>query len=110
MASSLNSYYLHVQRPSTCRCGLCELPYTFIGRTETLTEDFDYVAAATDTERFFADSRGPDWMTSQLNSSPTRKSRAEELFSLLTPERRIALYDIYRFDFEIFGYSVAKYM
>ena len=89
---------------------MCEFPYAFFGLTESIDSDLQHVLDVNHVTELFR--HGDSILASRVNPSQEegRASRALELFSTLTREQRRGIYDLYKYDFEIFGYSAVKYM
>ena len=92
------------------RCTLCEIPYDFIGRTETISEDVAHIIAENGLQRYFEDINNESFSQRVNPSQKEGFSRAKELFDLLTEEQKEGLYQLYKFDFDMLGYSHTEYM
>ena len=88
------------------RCAFCSLPYDFIGKIETFTEDLLYVF---DHARWKPGEKRPD-SNLQTNTTPKKKNRTVQYFSQLGSMDKIELYKMYELDFEMFGYSADMYL
>ena len=103
--------------PLSSRCALCQVPFDFYGHTETMTEDFGHVVRSKGLQRYFQGA--DDSITSRANPTLFRRRSEDErglttrgmrMFSTLTREQRQGIYELYKMDFEIFGYSRVLYM
>ena len=87
---------------------MCQIRYDVIGRTETISDDFGFIVAAKNLRTYF---EGGERLNSRINPSQAKgHSRAMEMFSQLTDDQKGGLYELYKLDFDIFGYSHKEYM
>ena len=79
----------------------CHLDYSFLGRYERFAEDSAFV---------LSQAKGPVTTIEHMNKSFNDRSKTLELFSQLTPDLVQRLYDMYRLDFEAFGYDTDGFL
>lgn len=92
--------------PLTSRCSYCEVSYDVIGHMETFDDDVRYIFSKTKIDKFFPRKK----YTKHLN--PTKRNKKDETlfyFKQLTQSQYNDLYDMYRMDFEAFGYDQNLY-
>ena len=84
------------------RCAPCQVGYDFLGKLETSDRDFDAMLSV----------NGLDELKPRLKHLNARNEShfAEQLFIQLERNQIMALYRIYRFDFELFGYNILNYI
>ena len=88
------------------RCAYCDIDYDVIGKVETFDEDFSYVVhVAGLRDALPASARGL-----RRNSVPHADGGTEEYFKQLSHGQKLALYSLFRIDFELFGYSPEPYI
>ena len=87
--------------PLISRCGHCSIPYTVVGKLETIQQDLFFIGRMV----------GVNFSSSATNPSSggNTSSLAMEYFSKLDKEVVKQLYSSYRMDFELFGYSPNGY-
>jgi len=80
------------------RCGYCDVDYEFIGKLESFEEDWTYI----NDEKSLNSLQNPFF----LHSNKKKKLNSTALyFSYLDKKVIQKLTDLYRVDFEMFGYS-----
>ncbi|XP_018324385.1 carbohydrate sulfotransferase 11-like [Agrilus planipennis] len=84
-------------------CTPCFFEFDVIAHVETLQEDADYLIKHAKLE----DVIKPQW---RHKSASQTKDEAKKYFSELSQSQIKDLYNIYRQDFEMFGYSVDEYL
>ena len=91
--------------PYVSRCAYCALSYDLIGKVETFGAD---VAGVLRRANISSAAIAPDLRT---NRRKANNLTGKEYFSrlLTTPQRR-SLFEMYRLDFEMFGYSASEYL
>ena len=93
-------------RPFHLRCGYCDIKYDLIGKMETFQEDMEAVFKARNITGYK--------LKKQLNvhksSGITQEQRIHKYFKTLTPELKMRLYQLYQFDFELFGYKAKHFL
>ena len=88
-------YWLH--------CHVCEMEYDVIGKMDTLEEDMAFIA---ETSGLASTNISLPW----ANRRAQGQQDSINYFRQLDLARTRRLYEIYRPDFEMFGYSVAPYL
>jgi len=89
--------------PMHVLCQPCRIPYDFVGHYETLSDDNRYVLAAIGIhDNGIHDDQAQFPQPATVNNS---SQRVAELFAQLTAAEFRRLVDIYRLDFDLFGYS-----
>ena len=89
-------------KPFISRCGYCDVPYQVIGRAETFEQDQRGIGR-------LARVSFPS-MESHTSSGGSTSQLAVSYFSSLQRHTVLQLYQLYRPDFELFGYSPDKYL
>ena len=88
--------------PYIARCKYCTIPYTVIGKMETMEQDLHFISKMAGVElkqvHMFKSSGGK---TSEL---------ARKYFKELSPGVVLELHNLYQIDFELFGYSVNPFL
>jgi hypothetical protein len=88
------------------QCDMCNIPYTIVGKLETMGEDTAYIMEKTNMS-------DPLAATPRLNPSGEAKSQAEvamRYFAELPREMLERLVETFRFEFEAFGYDFRPYL
>ncbi len=80
------------------------MDYKAIGKAETFDEDIKYIFAINRLD-FLYNKTVP-----RRHSIPHDKDRAKKYFSALSANQRRRLYEVYKLDFEMFGYDTLGYM
>ncbi|KAI9586778.1 hypothetical protein GQX74_002625 [Glossina fuscipes] len=88
---------------STRFCTPCLINFDIIMKFETLEEDQLYLIEKTGLKRVIA----PEWRN--MGKGKNTLELLLQFFSQLTRRELDGLYDYYRYDFELFDYSVASY-
>ena len=83
-------------RPFITRCGFCTIPYTVVGRLESIQQDLYYIGGMAGVQ-FGHYSSNP-------SSGGSSNQLAKKYFSELDKRTIRQLYEIYKVDFEMFGY------
>ena len=93
-ACRLNQHW----HPYITRCGYCSVPYTVVGRLETMSEDLYYIGQM---------SRGVKFKKVESNRSGggSTSRLAKTLFGQIDRGLVMRLYEFYKADFEMFGYT-----
>ena len=94
----LNVHWL----PFTPQCAFCNIDYTAVGRLETLQEDLLYIGQMAGVEL--------ELISSNPSSGGSTSSLAQKYLSSLDRRTVTRLYQLYRVDFEMFGYSPDLYL
>ncbi len=93
--------------PPGLRCAYCDLPYDIIGKMETFDDDVRYVLALTGLDQ---ELNLPDETNIRLNKASGDEDRTRRYFAQLDKDRKERLFQLYKYDFEMFGYSPRGYM
>ena len=106
-------------RPYYINCDYCDIKYDFIGRVESFESDFMFLSKVAN---FNLTSLPPDAIHHHPSGSderyavPKKKSKEEKdakvknYFSLLSKVQLKELYEMYKVDFEMFGYKLEPYV
>ena len=90
--------------PYISSCSYCSFKYTIISKLETMEEDRKIILELVGAEV-------PDRKKIQNQTSGKNIQKVtEDLFSQLTREEAEALANIYKYDFEMFGYDMDMYL
>ncbi|KAF4521883.1 hypothetical protein B566_EDAN008396 [Ephemera danica] len=90
-------------------CTPCHVNFTVIAQVETLTRDQEYVIRhAGLADELSLGRRGHREALNKARGAPTSEL-LEKYFRQLSREQLLALYRIYRIDFDMFGYDADKY-
>ena len=90
----LNKHWL----PFISRCAYCTVPYTVIGKLETMDEDLHYIQQMAGVEF--------EPVKENQSSGGSTTDLARKYFEQLDNKVVQQLFELYRVDFEMFGYSV----
>ena len=90
-------------RPYLPKCNYCDVDFDVIGKLEDFEEDVAYIAE----KRNLTEHRG--LLNHVQNENPergeeSRRERRDKYMSQLSPEMVRDLYELYKIDFEMFGY------
>ena len=116
-------------QPQYLHCDVCEINYDFIGHVETLEDDLKYIAhinnfsssLKNDEHKLHLHPSGARMLVSKksplivsqdtkLIDSKRKKENALRYFSMLNSSQLQGVYDMYKIDFKIFGYSEYPYV
>ena len=111
-------------RPQFLNCNYCNINYDLIGRVETLKKDLEYISyikilqfTASKNEKFKVNPTGDktikkhDTKSEETNEQKiTTEEKTIKYFSTLSETQLEKLYQLFRLDFEIFGYSVYPFV
>ena len=88
-------------KPFISRCSYCSVPYAVISKVETFEED----------KRFIGEMAGVQFEDIQENRSSGGGTNelARKYFAQLDVQTVDQLYELYKVDFEMFGYSLEMY-
>ena len=102
--------------PFYTHCNLCEVDYDVIGRMETFSDDFRFIIKKKKLQKIIPLSQA------KLTVMPSNKraenkhikhkntqKMAKSLMSQLTKSQFDGLYNMYRYDFDMFGYDANQY-
>lgn len=87
--------------PYWSRCDPCLVDYDFIGKMETAKHDFPYAF-----QKVGIDSSN-DWWE---GAEPTPRSLTKRYFSTVSEEAIRKLHQVYKLDFDLFGYSIDEFL
>lgn len=89
-------------RPYLSRCAYCSINYTVISKLESLKEDLTFLGQLV----------GHTFHHREENASggDTKDERARVYFSQLQRDVVLELYELFRVDFEMFGYDAKEYL
>lgn len=88
--------------PITEFCTPCMFNFDIIAHTETLQEDQEFIIQKAGLQNIIK----PQWR----NGRGTTSEQVETYYSQLTRAQILHLYHIYRYDFELFNYSLKGYL
>ena len=78
---------------------------------ETYDEDFRYIAQKLNSTTLLSNANERKGGTSaKISKNQSQTERIKEHFSLLDKEARQRLYQLYRIDFEMFGFDATSYL
>ena len=111
-------------RPQFLNCNYCNINYDMIGRVETLNKDLEYIShikrlqfTASQNEKSKVNPTGDniikkdDTKSEQTDKQKvTTEVKAIKYFATLSESQYEKLYQLFRLDFEIFGYSVYPFV
>ena len=97
------------------KCHHCAIPYNVIGRMETFDEDLNYIILQLGLENILPIKNintlsNTNRDSKQHKANEDKKKECLEYFSKLTRSQIEQLYQIYKIDFEMFGYSAKDYL
>ena len=84
------------------------MKYDAIGFMETFDEDFKYIAQKLNITTLISNAN--ERKNLSPGSKKSQSERIDEHFSLLDKEVRQRLYQLYRIDFEMFGFDANSYL
>lgn len=93
-------------------CTPCHVNFTVIAKLETLTRDQEYIIRRAGLENILTLSRHKDRPKMILNKARDGKNTndlTKRYYSQLSEKQLRKLYNIYKLDFEMFGYNITKY-
>ena len=106
-------------RPYYINCDYCDIKYDFIGRLENFESEFMFVSKVANFNLSSIPSNALHHHPSgsdERYAIPKKKSKEEKdakvknYFSLLNQMQLKELYEMYKVDFEMFGYKVEPYV
>ena len=91
-------------RPYLPKCHYCDIDFDVIGKLEDFEEDVAYIAEKVNLTEHLR------LMNHVQNKNPekgeeSRRERRDKFMSQLNPETVRDLYELYKIDFEMFGYD-----
>nr|XP_027236428.1 carbohydrate sulfotransferase 9-like [Penaeus vannamei] len=87
-------------KTSANSCSPCTFPYEYIVKTETFTEDLDYVFGALRLPS------KPRVVQNQIKSGRNKDKKDLRYYKRVPQDIRRQIYDIFKIDFEMFGYEL----
>ena len=96
--------------PQFLNCNYCEIKYDMIGRVETFYEDLKYIASITNITIAKETKFIQKFHKTKLSRKLTTEDKTIELFSKLNKTQLDKLYNLYKMDFEVFGYHVYPFV
>ena len=98
----------YTYRPFYHHCDFCGVKFDVIGFMETYDADFRFIAQKLNLTSLLthADKR----MNKKSDSKLSQSDRINKYFSLLEKEVRQRLYQLYKMDFEMFGFDATSYL
>ena len=96
-------------RPYFHECSYCEVHYDVIGHMEEFDKDFQYIVRKKNLTRLL------ERVQEKGNGTKDRRfiSQWEKIathFSVLKKSVRLRLYELYKIDFEMFGYEASEFL
>ena len=92
-------------RPLFHQCSFCEVKFDVIGTMEEFDLDVQYIGKKMNITELL------DHKDRRMNESPKLGSnRIFSYFSLLDKNVKLRLYNLYKMDFEMFGYNASTYL
>lgn len=88
-------------KPFISRCGYCNIPYKVIAKAENFAEDQKFIGRLANID--FKP------IKTHTSSGGSTKEQAKKYFSQLSLDIVKKLYNVYKVDFEMFGYSPQMY-
>ena len=102
-----------MSHPPGLRCAYCDVPYDIIGKMETFDDDVRYVLSMAGLDQELNLAPPPptrDEERVRLNKASGDEDRARRYFAQLDKDRKEKIFQLYKYDFEMFGYSTKGYM
>ena len=87
--------------PFVTKCSLCSFDYTAVGKLENMQEDIHFIGQMAGVEL--------ESISTNPSSGGSTSELAREYFSQLDKDDVEKLYQLYKMDFEMFGYSPDLY-
>ena len=104
-----NSAFLATFRPFYHRCSYCDIHYDVIGLIEEFDEDFRYIISKQNVT-LLLDRENVAKNQKSKNGSESAAQKISKYFSMLKESVRSDLYDLYKIDFELFGYDASEFL
>ncbi|XP_013773665.1 carbohydrate sulfotransferase 11-like [Limulus polyphemus] len=92
--------------PIWMACAPCHIQYNFIGKVETMSDDFKYLSSLTGLTNELAERPQGIWFHRSERSNVTSSSLTRQFFSNIPKQEIKQLYEKYKLDFELFDYSL----
>ncbi len=103
-------------KPYTANCAPCKVEYDIIGKLETFDDDTRHIFHLTNLTSMISMKEAGKRLNPSRKRLSQHDGRSEgeqkglKYFSELSKHQKEELYDLYRLDFELFGYSPEPYM
>ena len=95
-------------RPLFHHCSFCDVKFDLIGTLEEFDLDVQYIGKKMNITELL------DHKDRRMNETPKFGSKGSKkifsYFSLLEKNVKLRLYNLYKIDFEMFGYSASRYL
>ncbi len=82
------------------------MAYDAIGKVETFDEDFRFIVHSAGLKEELPEAA----IEVKMNSVPHTDNRGKDYFESLDYGRKMQLFRLYEFDFQLFGYTVEGYL
>ena len=105
----LNSAFFATSRPFYHRCSYCDIHYDVIGLMEEFNEDFRYIVSKQHVTPLLVKENMIANQTPK-NGSESVAQKISRYFSMLDESVRLDLYNLYKIDFELFGYDASEFL
>ena len=101
-------------------CSFCNVNYTIIGRVENFDNDFQYIAVKSNITSLLPNNqtlyhmhpsgtKDPS-LAAEIMDKESKKKKVIDYFSQLNEFQIRSLYEMYKVDFELFGYTAYPYV
>ena len=90
-------------KPFIARCKYCSVPYTVIGKLETMKKDLHYISQMAGVEF-------KQGVSKHTSSGGSTAELTRKYFRELDRDVVKQLYQVYQLDFEMFGYSAESFI
>ena len=104
----MKSFHVFIFRPFHHRCSYCEVNYDVIGFMEDFDDDVEYVVRKRNLTLLIGQTGYVG--NPSRNDGMSQEMRITPYFSMLTEDVKRRLYELYKIDFEMFGYDGSKYL
>ena len=95
-------------RPYHHRCSYCDVSYDVIGFMEDFDNDFDYIVEKMNLTKLKGQT---EYVANpSKDSDMSQEKRIASYFSMLTDDTKKRLYELYKVDFEMFGYDGRRHL
>ena len=102
---------LCTHRPLSHFCSFCDVTYDVVGTMEEFDNDIDYIAKKMNiTELLNQKGRRENYTSRSGDLNIKTTERILSYFTLLEKHDKLRLYNLYKIDFEMFGYSATRYL
>ena len=104
-----NSAFLVTFRPFYHRCSYCDIHYDVIGLIEEFNDDFRYIISKQNVTQLL-EKENVTLQSTPKNGSESVAQKISKYFSMLEESVRLDLYNLYKIDFELFGYDASEFL